>query len=100
MPPASTNSKGDTFTFRLDPALKAELTRAASEARIPPAQLVRALVRSHLAEKELQAFEAKARKQSLSIAQRAGDPATDESRVMIEIEADLEDGRFADTWKA
>lgn len=96
----SANPKAETFTFRLDPALKAELTRAALEARMPPAQLVRALVRAHLAGQEQRAFEAEARRQALSIAQRALDPSGDEARVMAEIEADLDSGVFADPWKA
>ena len=96
----STNPKADTFTFRLDPALKAALTRAASEARMPPAELVRGLIRAHLAGEERRAFEVEARRQSLVIAQRADDPSSDEARVMAEIEADLESGAFAETWKA
>ena len=100
MPRTSANPKADTFTFRLDPTLKADLNRAAYEAHMPPAELVRALVRAHLAGKERRAFVAEARRQSLAIAQRADDPSSDEARVMAEIEADLENGAFADTWKA
>ena len=100
MPRTSANPKGDTFSFRLEPALKAELTRAAAEASMPPAQLVRALVRAHLAGKARRDFEAEARRQAHSIAQRALDPSTDEARVMAEIEGDLDTGVFADTWKA
>ena len=96
----STSPKGDTFTFRLDPALKGALTQAASEARMPPAELVRALVRAHLAGNQQRAFEAEARRQSQAIAQRAADPSSDEARVMAAIEADLESGVFSDTWKA
>ena len=96
----SANPKADSFTFRLDPALKAELTHAASEARMPPAELVRSLVRAHLAGQERRAFEAEARRQSLAIAELALDPSSDEARVMAEIEADLESGAFAGTWKA
>ena len=95
-----TYPKADTFTFRLDPALKAALTDAASEARMPPAELVRTLLRAHLAGKERRAFEVEARQQSLAIAQRASDPTSDEARVLAEIEADLESGAFAETWKA
>ena len=96
----SANTKADTFTFRLDPALKLALTHAATDARMPPAELVRSLVRAHLAGKEQRAFEAEAHRQSLAIAKRAADPTSDEARVMAEIDADLESGVFADTWKA
>ena len=91
MPRTSANPKGETFTFRLDPALKAGLTRSASAARMQPAELVRALVRDHLAQAERRAFEAEARRQSLAIAARARDPMSDEARVMREIEAVFED---------
>ena len=100
MPRTSTNPRADSFTFRLDPALKVALTHAAADARMPPAELVRTLVRTHLAGRERRAFEVEARRQSLAIAQRAADPSTDEARIMAEIEADLDTGVFADTWKA
>ena len=100
MLPASEHPKGETFTFRLEPSLKASLAQAASDARISPAELVRVLVRAHLAGRERRAFEAEARRQSMAIARRALDPASDEARVMSEIESDLDADVFAETWKA
>jgi hypothetical protein len=94
-----TPPKGKTFTFRLDPAMKDALTRSAAEDHIQPAELMRDLVRRYLAEKEQRALEIEARRQSLSIAERASDPGTDEARVMKEISAGLELDYFADEWK-
>jgi hypothetical protein len=95
----STASKADTFTFRLDPALKSALRRAAKEERLPPAELLRLLVREHLARRARHAFEAEARRQSLLVAGGAADPAGDEAQVMREIEAGLDRDDFADAWK-
>jgi hypothetical protein len=44
--------------------------------------------------------EAEARRQSLAIAERAGDPKSDECAVMREIEAELNRDDFADEWTA
>jgi len=96
----SSSPKAETFTFRLDSALKAALTRSAEDEHMQAADLIRQLVRDHLAAKERRAFEAEARRQSLAIAQRARDPDSDEARVMREIEAGLERDEFADEWKA
>ena len=100
MPRTSSNRKGETFTFRLDPALKAALTRSAEDERMQTADLIRQLVRDHLAAKERRAFEAEARRQSLAIAQRARDPDSDEALVLREIEAALDRDDFASEWKA
>lgn len=98
MPRTSSVPKPETFTFRLDPALKAGLTRAAAEAAVPPAELLRALVRDHLDARATHAFEAEARRQSASIAARARDPASDETRVMAEIAENAD--AFGADWKA
>lgn len=74
----SPGPKGETFTFRLDHALKQELTRSAAEEHMPPAELMRELVRHHLADKQRRTFESEARRQSLTIAQRAQDPTSDD----------------------
>ena len=100
MPRTSASLKGETFTFRLDPALKDGLTRSAAAEHMRPAELVRALVRDHLAEKQRREFESEARRQSLAIARRAGDPDSDEARVMRGIENDLEHDLAAGEWKA
>ena len=99
MPRASTTQKAETFTFRLDPDEKAALTRSAQEEHLHPAELLRALVRDHLAERERRAFEAEARRQSQAIARRAQEAGGDEAQIMREIEADLDRGEAADEWK-
>jgi hypothetical protein len=100
MPRTSDTPKGETFTFRLDPALKVALSRSAADEHMQPAELLRMLVRDHVAGKERRAFEAEARRQSRAIADRARDPKSDEAQVMREIEAGLERNDFADEWKA
>ncbi|MEO3431676.1 hypothetical protein [Inquilinus sp. CAU 1745] len=93
--PAS--SKADTFTFRLDPALKSAFTRSAASEHRRPAELLRDLMRDHLARNERRAFEEEARRQSLVIAAAARDPESDEARVIRELENDLD--AFGDEWK-
>ena len=100
MPRTSNAPKVETFTFRLDPALKAELTRSAEDEHTQPAELVRRLVRDHLAARERRAFEAEARRQSLAVAQRSRDPSSDEAQVMRDLEGGLDRDDFADAWKA
>ncbi len=98
MPPPSTRRKDDTITFRLDAASKAELTRAAAEDEVAPAELLRTLVRDHLAERGRRAFESEARRQSLAIARRARDPDSDEARVLRELEAAFDRDEFGPEW--
>jgi len=100
MPRTSDTPKDETFTFRLDSALKVALTRSAADEHMQPAELVRKLVRNHLAGKERRAFEAEARRQSLAIADRARNPKSDEAQVMREIDGGLERDDFAEEWKA
>ena len=100
MPRSSDALKGQTFTFRLEPALKAALTRSAEEERIQPAELLRDLVRAYLADRERRAFEAEARRQSRAIAARAGQPDSDDAQVMREIEGQLDADDFGSAWRA
>jgi hypothetical protein len=100
MPLSPAKSKADTFTFRLEPSLKAALLRSASDDQIPPAELVRLLVRRHLAAQARRAFETEARRQSLAVAARANDPNSDEARVMRELDAHFDDDDFAAEWTA
>jgi len=100
MPRTVSNVKGETFTFRLDPALKDGLARSAAAERVHPAELVRSLVRDHLAEKQRRDFEAEARRQSLAVARRAQDPASDEAQVMRDIDSGLEHDQAGGGWTA
>jgi hypothetical protein len=61
MPRTFASPEGDTFAFRLDPAIKVALTR-----------------------------EAEARRQSLLLNAAAQDPTSDEAQVTRELEADLD----------
>ena len=94
---ASGSPKGETFTFRLDPAMKAALTSLAAEERKQPGELMRELVSDHIARTERRAFEAEARRQCLLINARVRDPRSDEAQVLRELEADIE--AFGDEWK-
>ena len=82
-PPA----KGDTVTFRLDPVLKAELTRLAEQDHKSLGELLRQLAGEHVERERRRTFEAEARRQSLLIAAHAGDPNSDEAEMMRWIEA-------------
>jgi len=89
--------KADTFTFRLAPAMKAALAKSAAQEHKQPAELMRELVRDHIARRERQAFNEEARRQCLTINALAKDPDSDEAQVAREMEADLE--AFADEWR-
>ncbi|MGH7340788.1 MAG: ribbon-helix-helix protein, CopG family [Candidatus Rokuibacteriota bacterium] len=86
------------MTFRVDPALKAELTRLAAKDDKPLGELLRELARERVERERRREFEAEARRQSLAIAERARDPSTDEHALMRELEAELAEP--GDEWKA
>lgn len=91
-----TLSKGETFTFRLDPALKAALAASATEQHKQPGELVRELLRAHVAQRERHAFEEEARRQSAIINAAGQDPQSDEAQVMGELNAHLD--QALDEW--
>ncbi len=89
----------ETFTFRLEPSLKAALNRSAEAERVHPGELLRGLLRAHLADRERRAFEAQARRQSLTIAAQAAHPDSDVVQVMREIEILLDADDVGSAWK-
>lgn len=88
------NPQAETFTFRLDPALKVALSRSAKEENRQPAELVRDLVRRHLAAKAQAEFEREARRQSVLVAGGAG-----EAEVLAELDQMLVADDFGAAWK-
>lgn len=95
-----TTPNNESFTFRLDHALKAALTRSAFDRDMQPAELLRSLVRNYVTEQEYHAFELEARQQSLAIARRAKEAESDEAQIMREMNADFDRDHFSDEWKA
>ena len=100
MPRASQYPKETSFNLRIDPALKAAFTAATEAEDKPAAQVIRDFMRAYVKRGERRAFEAEARRQSRAIAERAGDPTSDEYAVMREIEAELDRNDFAAEWTA
>ncbi len=98
MPRTSQHPKESSFNLRIDPALEAPVTAATEAEDAPAAQVIRVFMRAYVKRGERRAFEAEARRQSLAIAERAGDPNSDEYAVMREIEAELDQDDFADEW--
>ena len=96
----SSAPKGETFTFRLEPGMKAALTQAANEEHMQPGELMRSLLEAHLAAKKRHAFEEEARRQCLLINARAQDPDSDEASVMRELSGHLDADEYGDEWKA
>ena len=97
MPRAST--KDATFTFRLDPDLRRELSRAAAAEQVQPAELVRTLVRRHLDQRARRAFEAEARRQSLAVAAQDARPDSDAAQLTKALETEFDHDEFAGAWK-
>jgi hypothetical protein len=100
MPRATHHPKGETFNFRIDPALKAAFTQATEAEDKPAAQVLREFMRAYVERQRRKAFEAEARRQSLTIAQQARNPQSDEARSLKELESLLDADDFADEWKA
>ena len=100
MPRSSQHPKDTSFNLRIDPALKAAFTAAAEAEDKPAAQVLRDFMRAYVARRERRAFEAEARRQSHSIAERARDPSSDEAAMMRELAAELDSDDFAGEWTA
>lgn len=100
MPRATQHPKAETFNFRIDPALKTAFTQATEAEDKPAAQVLRDFMRAYVERQRRKAFEAEARRQSLTIAERARDPQSDEARSLMELEALLDEDQFGDDWKA
>jgi uncharacterized membrane protein len=90
-------SKDETVTFRIAPALKAAFAELAEQERKPLGELLREMVRERVEQKQRSEFEIEARRQSLAAAALAENPDSDEAAVMRELEADLEE--FSKEWK-
>lgn len=86
MPRTSQHPKDTSFNLRVDHALKAAFTAATEAEDKPAAQVVRDFMRAYVKQRERRAFAAEARRQSLAIAERAGDPNSDEAEIMRWIE--------------
>ncbi|MBB4000759.1 hypothetical protein [Aureimonas pseudogalii] len=100
MPRVSQHPKGDTFNFRVDPALKTAFTQATEAEDRPAAQVLREFMRDYVERRNRKAFEVEARRQSIAIAERARDPDSDEARSLRELDALVDEDHFADEWKA
>jgi hypothetical protein len=74
--------EGDTVTFRLDPGLKAKLTRLAEQDHKSLGEFLRELAGERVERERRRVFEAEARRQSLLIGAQADDPNSDEAEVM------------------
>jgi len=97
MTATATEAKIEMVTVRLDPALKAALAELAKRESKAMGELLRELIREHIAGKRRQEFEAEAHRQSQEAAAAARDPKSDEAQVLREL--DLELGELADEWK-
>src|ERR1700744_846133 len=78
MPRTTTLLKDETFTFRLDPRMKAEFAKSAAEQQKQPAQLLRDLVTEHLLRERRRAFEVEAQREVGIINGATANPANDE----------------------
>ncbi len=85
MPRATHHPKVDSFNFRVDPALKAAFTAATAADDKPAGQVLRDFMRAYVKQAS-RSVAAEARRQSRRIAERAGDPSSDEAEVMRWIE--------------
>ena len=100
MPRTTTLLKDETFTFRLDPRMKAEFAKSAAEQQKQPAQLLRDLVTEHLLRERRRAFEVEAQREVGIINGATANPANDEAVVNRKFEAYFNSDPFSDEWKA
>lgn len=95
----SQHPKAETFNFRIDPALKAAFTAATEAEDKPAAQVLRDFMRAYVKHKQRRGFEAEAHRQSLTIAEHARNPKSDEYASMDELAKLIDADTFADDWK-
>ena len=95
MPRTTTDPKGDSLTFRIPPALKADLAAIADKEAKPIGEVLRELIRNRIKQERRRQFEAEARRQAELLNAAAQDPNSDEAAVMREIEANFDE--FAST---
>jgi hypothetical protein len=97
MPRTTTDPKADSLTFRIPPALKADLAAIAEKEAKPIGEVLRELIRDRIKQDRRREFEAEARRQCLEANAAAQDPNSDEYAVMRELEANFDE--FArDEW--
>lgn len=87
MPRTTTEPKAQVVTFRIDPALKADLSKLAERESKPVGELLRDLIRERVERTRRRDFEAEAHRQSLVIAAAARDPNSDEAAMLRELDA-------------
>ena len=90
------SSKGESITFRLDPALKAALSDLAEREGKSLGEFLRELARDRIRQARRLSFEREAQWQSIAAAAAAARPGTDEHAVMQELDDDLES--FGNEW--
>lgn len=86
MPRTSQHLKESSFNLRIDSALKAAFSAATEAEDKPAAQVLRDFMRAYVKRRERRVFESEARRQSVIITERAGDPDSDEVEIMRWIE--------------
>jgi predicted DNA-binding protein len=97
MPRTTAEPMPDTLTFRLPPALKADLAALAEKQEKPVGELLRELIRERIKQERLCEFEAEARRQCLAANAAAEDPNSDEAAILRELDANFDE--FArDEW--
>jgi hypothetical protein len=97
MPRTTTEAKADILTFRLAPALKADLAALAQKERKPLGEVLRELIRERIKQEKRREFEAEARRACEILNAAAQDPNSDEAQILRELDANFDD--IAREWK-
>ena len=96
---ARVTAHGETITVRLEPDLKADLTRMARAQSLSVGEVVRVLIRDSVEQRKRSEFLAEARRQSLELARAAEDPNSDEAAILRELGAAFEDFAGGKEWR-
>ena len=90
MPRTTTDPKAESLTFRIPPALKADLAAIAEKEEKPVGELLRELIRERIKRERRREFEAEARRQCELLNAIAHDPNSDEAAVLRELDSHLD----------
>lgn len=97
MPRQTAEPNADILTFRIPPALKADLAALAAKQEKPIGEVLRELVRERIKQEKRREFEEEARRACEVLNAAAQDPNSDEAQILRELDVHLDS--LADEWK-
>ena len=97
--PRTAELKADILTFRLPPALKADLAALAAKEAKPVGEVLRELIRARIKAEERREYEAEARRACEILNAAAENPNSEEAQILRELDANFDDIARESKWE-